>query len=74
MLKYPYGFDTFSNFLAECGLGKIESISKGYCFCYKLPQGVNIYLYKNGTILIQGNALVKITIEMTIQDSLQKTS
>lgn len=72
MLKYPYSFDTFSHFLAKCGLSKIELISKGYCFCYQLPQGVSIYLYKNGTILIQGNPTIKQAIEMTIQKSLQK--
>ncbi|WP_063657185.1 hypothetical protein [Candidatus Arsenophonus triatominarum] len=74
MLKYPYGFDSFTNFLAKCGLGEIELISKGYCFCYLLPQGVSIYLYKNGTILIQGNLAIKHAIEMTIKELLQKTS
>lgn len=74
MLKYPYRFDNFTNFLTKYGLVEIELILKGYYFCYLLLQGVNIYLYKNGTILIQGNPTIKHAIEMTIKELPQKTS
>uniref|UniRef100_A0A3B0LUT9 Uncharacterized protein n=1 Tax=Arsenophonus endosymbiont of Trialeurodes vaporariorum TaxID=235567 RepID=A0A3B0LUT9_9GAMM len=74
MLKYLYSNDTFTNFLTKCGLGEIALILKGYCFCYLLPQGVSIYLYKNVTILIQGNPAIKHAIKMTIKELLQKTS
>jgi len=62
-IKYPHPFESFSQFLAECGLNITNHESKSTYECFRLSNGAIVNLYPTGTIQIQGPPAVKPEVE-----------